>query len=208
MTNRSEQVQIVWGHKTSKVEQKMADIVPWIYEADRPYFDIFLDGTNPRQVLARWLQRRSSEISLRRARLLIADDRIGGGYVAVAGSELRGCRQADLLDLARSMGDHSYSDLRARMEGLSDLFAPVEEHDFYLSKLGVMSRVEGRGLSYRLMDDCVRRADQGGFGQVRVDVPEHYEETVEWYQTYGFQPIFRGKTKDGSLKYLAMVFDL
>ncbi len=208
MTNRSEQVQIVWGHKTSNIEQKLEDIIPWVHQSDQPYLEVFLKGADTREVLTRWLQRRSSEISLRRARLLIADDRISGGYIAVAGSELRGCRQADLLDLAREMGNQSYSDLRERMEKLGDLFAPVEEHDFYLSKLGVMPRVEGRGLSYRLMDDCIRRAEQGGFGQVRVDVPEHYDETVEWYKTYGFRPIYRGRTQDGSLRYLAMVCDV
>ncbi len=205
MTRNTQQVQIVWGHKTSHLDKKLNDIVPWIHQAGRPYYDIFLRGNDVHSVIAQWLKRRSSELSLRRTRLLVADDRIAGGYISLAGGDLAGCRQADLLDLARTMGEHSYRELRDRMDDLSDLFAPVEDHDFYLSKLGVLPRMEGRGLSQYLMDDCLRRARQGGFGRVRTEVPEHDEETREFYETYGFKPIYRGKTSMSNLRYLSMV---
>ena len=204
MTRRSHQVQIVWGHKLPRTEEKFDDIIPWVHQAGRPYYDVFLEGVDAEQMLARWLQRRSSELSLRRARLLIADDHIAGGYIAVAGGELPGCRQADLLDLAREMGKLTYRQMRARMDDLGDLFAPVEEHDFYLSKLGVMPRMQGRGLNKYLMDDCLHRARQGGFGRVRTDVDENDEETRAFFETYGFRPIYRGKAKSGQLRYLSM----
>lgn len=205
MTRHSQQVQIVWGHKTSHIDKKIHDIVPWIREAGRPYFDIFLRSNDVDAIIARWLNRRSSELALRRTRLLIADDRIAGGYVSLAGGDLAGCRQADLLDLAREMGEHSYKELRSRVDDLSDLFAPVEDHDFYLSKLGVLPRMEGHDLSQHLLEDCLRRARQGGFGRVRTDVPEHRQETREFYATYGFRPIYRGKTSKSDLRYLSMV---
>ena len=208
MTRRSNQVQIVWGHKTPQIDQKLDDIVPWVRQSGQPYYDIFLRGNDIDAIVSRWLQRRSSEISLRRTRLLIHGDRIAGGYIALAGRELPGCRQADLLDLAREMGEHSYSDLRARMDDLSDLFAPVEEHDFYLSKIGVMPRIEDQEMERNLMDDCLRRASQGGFGRVRADVPEHLEDQRGFFESYGFRPIYRGKTKESNLRYLAMVCDV
>lgn len=208
MARRSRQAQIVWGHKMSRIDQKLDDIVPWVREADRPYYDVFLRGTDLDRIIARWLRRNSSELALRRTRLLIADDRIAGGYIAVAGGDLSGCRQADLLDLAREMSDHSYTDLRARMDDLDDLFAPVEEHDFYLSKLGVLPRMKGRGLNKELMDDCLHRARQGGFGRVRLDVAEEREQTRAFYETYGFEPIYRGKAKQSDLRYLSMVCPL
>ncbi len=204
MTRRSQQIQIVWGHKLPQGDEKIDDIVPWVRESGRPYYDVFLRGIDTDHIITRWLKRRSSELALQRSRLLIADDRIGGGYIAVAGGELAGCRQADLLDLAREMGEHSYSDLRARMDDLSGLFAPVEEHDFYLSKFGILPRMQGRGLSNHLMDDCLHRARQGGFGRVRVDVPEQDEEARALFETYGFRPIYRGKADSSELRYLSM----
>lgn len=204
MTRRTRQVQIVWGHKTPEIEQRLDRIVPWVLDAGRPYYDVFLEGTDPREVITRWLQRRSSELALRRTRLAVADDRIAGGYVAVAGRQLAAARQADLLDLARLMGKRSYSELRARMNDLENLFAPVEAHDFYLSKLGVIQQMEDRELEHPLMDDCIRRARHGGFGQVRTDVCEDDEEMRELFETYGFRPIHRGKASTGDLRYLSM----
>lgn len=208
MTRPTSQIQIIWGHKTPNIEKKFNDIIPWVREAGRPFFDIYLDGTDTDSTIARWLQRGSSELSLQRTRLLVADDRISGGYISLAGRDLISCRQADLLDLAREMSDHNYSDLRARMDDLSDLFAPVEENDFYLSKIGVMPRMQTKGMSHHLMRDCIRRAKQGGFRRVRVDVPEQREIARELYRAYGFEPIYRGKTPISDLRYLAMVCDL
>lgn len=208
MTLRNRQVQIVWGHKTPDIDQKLDDVTPWILEAGRPYYDVFLEGTDPQEVIDSWLQRRSSELALRRTRLAVADDRIAGGYIAVAGGELAGCRQADLLDLARTMGNHSYSDLRERMDDLDDLFAPVEAHDFYLSKLGVMPRMEDKELEHPLMDDCIRRAQLGGFGQIRTDVSEDDEEMRDLLDTYGFRPIYRGKSTESDLRYLSMSLEV
>lgn len=204
MTRRPQQVQIVWGHKLSQIDQKLDEIIPWVRQADRPFYDIFLLGIDAEITIGRWLQRHSSELSLQRTRLLIADDCIAGGYIAVAGSKLTGCRQADLLDLARQMGEHSYTELRARMDDLSTLFAPVEDHDFYLSKLGICPRMEGRNLEKHLLDDCLHRARQGGFGQVRVDVPEHNAASRGFYEAHGFQPIYRGKSRSSDLRYLSM----
>lgn len=202
------QHQFVWGHKTPNIEAKFDDIIPWVQEAGRPFFDIFLDGADQRATLRRWLQRRSSEVSLHRTRFLIADDRIAGGYISLSGLELPGCRQADLLDLARSMGSESYTELRDRMEDLRDLFAPVEENDFYLSKLGLLHQYESPSLRQVLLDDCVRRARQGGFRRVRVDVPERERSIRDFFGGQGFDAVYRGKAPSSNLKYLSMVFDL
>ena len=204
MTRHNAHTQIVWGHKTPRAEHHVDAIVPWVREADRHFYDIFLDGNNIDHVLRRWIGRDSSEIALRRTRLLICDDRIAGGYVALAGSELPGCRQADLLDLAREMGNGSYAALRARMDDLSDLFAAVEDHDFYLSKLGLLPDFKDRDLRPELMDDCLRRARQGGFGRVRVDVAENDKDHLAFFEGYQFRPIYRGKTRATELRYLSL----
>lgn len=206
--NKRSQVQIVWGHKTPKIEQKLQDIVPWVREAGRPYFDILLRGSDLDSTLRGWIQRNTSELSTHRMRLMIRDDRICGGYIALAGQELAGCRQADLLDLARDSGAHSYGELRARMEDLRDLFAPVEENDFYLSKIGVMEGGRWQGLSHQLMEDCIWRARQGGFRRVRVDVPERGAAARELDRGYGFEAIYRGRARQSNLRYLSLALDL
>lgn len=208
MLRPDSQHQLVWGHKTPHIERKLQDIVPWLHQAGQPFYNIFLDGADPDSTLRRWLMRRSSELSLQRIRLLITDDRIAGGYVSLSGRDLPGCRQADLLDLARSMGTESYTRLRDRMEDLRDLFAPVEENDFYLSKLGLLPQKDSPSLRQVLLDDCIRRATQGGFRRVRVDVPEQDRSRRDFYGGQGFDAIYRGKAPTSNLKYLAMVFDL
>ncbi len=208
MNRRAHALHFAWGHKTPQIERKLIDIVPWVHQAGRPFFDIFLDGADPEDVLNRWLQRRSSELSLHRTRLLIHDDRIAGGYISLAGRDLPAARQADLLDLAREMTDLTYADLRDRMEDLKDLFAPVEDNDFYLSKLGLLPSIDHPGLHQHLLDDCMRRAHQGSFRRVRVDVAEHHSDLRELYSSYGFQAVYRGKSPVSDLRYLAMICDL
>lgn len=207
MNDRS-QVQIVWAHKVPKIEQKLQDIVPWVREAGRPYFDVLFTGSEMDSLLADWVGRSSSELAAQRMRLLIQDDRICGGYIALAGQELAGCRQADLLALARDSGSYSYGELRARMEDLRDLFAPVEENDFYLSKIGVHPQMQGQGLSHYLMSDCIKRARQGGFRRVRTDVPAQGSVARELCRGYGFEAIYRGKARTSSLRYLSLALDL
>lgn len=207
MTQPSDDIQIVWGHKTPNIERKLHDILPWIHRAGRPYYDVLFEGVDTEDILAKWLDRRSSELSLRRMRLAVVDDRIGGGYVACAGSDLPGCRQADILDLARSADDYDYSDLRQRIDDLSGLFAPVEAHDFYLSKLGVLPRVEDHPVERALIDDCIQRARHGGFGRVRTDVAEG-DDQMGLFEAYDFEPIYRGKSKESGLCYRSMVLDV
>ena len=201
-------VQFAWGHKTPRVEAKIQDIIPWIHEGGRPFFDVFLAGADPQRTLRRWLMRRSSEFSLHRTRLLLFDGRIAGGYITLAGRDLPAARQADLLDLAREIQDHTYGDLRERMDDLRDLFAPVEDNDFFLSRLGVLPSFQGRGLDQHLLDDCLRRARQGSFRRVRVDVPEGHHPLRDLLRSYGFRAVYRGKSPLTNLRYLAMVCDL
>ncbi len=201
-------IRITWGHKVIDLEQHIDDILPWLAHEDRSYFRQLFGQFDVEQVFMRWLSRPSSEYSLRRLRVLLEDQRIAGGYIAVAGSELQGCRRADLLALARHHERLSYRDLRDRIDSFGELFAPVEDHDFFLSTLGLLDFASNRGLDYRLLDDCLHRADQGGFGRIRVDVAEQNRDLVQWYRTYGFRPIYRGKSDDGHLRYLSMSCDV
>ncbi len=197
-------IRITWGHKVVDLSKHIDDILPWLAKKDRSYLRQLFGQFDVQNVLARWLSRPSSEFSLRRLRVLLEDGRIAGGYLATAGGELSGCRRADLLALARHHERLSYRDLRQRLTTFDELFAPVEDHDFYISSLGLLEFAAGRGLDYRLLDDCQHRAQQGGFGRLRVDVNERHRDLVQWYRTYGFRPIYRGKSNDGHLRYLAL----
>lgn len=207
MTRHGTQFQLLWGHKTPQIESRLHDLIPWLTHAGRPYFDVFFEGVSPEDTLTRWMQRSSSEFALQRTRFLIDDQVIVGGYISLAGRDLAGCRQADLLDLARTMGESSYSTLRTRMNDLKDLFVPVEENDFYLSYLGLLPEKESPRRQQALLNDCLRRARQGGFGRLRVDVPEQSPQR-DFYAGQGFNVAYRGKSRSSNLKYLTMVYSL
>ncbi|TXD36570.1 GNAT family N-acetyltransferase [Lujinxingia vulgaris] len=197
-----------WGHKTPDLERRIAELLTWVRPAGQPYDDALLQGADIDKTLSRWMLRDNSEITLQRARLLMLDDRIAGGYIALSGTELRTARQADLLDVARHMGEGSYAMLRERVERLRELFAPLEDNDFVITRLGLHPDHRGRGLCHALIEDYLRRGRQGGFRRARVDVPETHRAGLDLCRAYGFDTAYRGKSNDGKLKYLTMVRDL
>ncbi|RAL22991.1 hypothetical protein DL240_08865 [Lujinxingia litoralis] len=197
-----------WGHKTAGLEHRLSELLSWIRPAGQPYDDYLLEGVNPDEVLARWMLNDTSTITLQRARLLMIDERIAGGYIALSGTELRAGRQADLLDLARQIGEGSYAHLRARVDRVRELFAPIEDNDFTLTRLGLHPDHRGRGLCHTLIEDYLRRGRQGGFRRARVDVPETHRYALDLCRAYGFDTAYRGKSNDGKLRYLTMVRDL
>lgn len=202
------QLQVIAGDKIPGVASRLAKIVPWVLSAGRPYYDHFLAGYGMEPIIARWLTMSTSEISLKWSRLLIADDDIAGGYIALPGRILNQCRQADLLDLARQLGRNSYSQLRKRVRDLHPLFSPIENDSLYLTRLGILPHKRGQGLSHHLMKDSIAQAIAGGYPRLRLDVCEENHTARNLFEAHGFQTDHRGHALAANITYIGMKHDL
>jgi hypothetical protein len=88
-------------------------VLPWVREAGEPYYSWFFGRIVPadrlESILADWMRRRSSEVSVERAVLLLIGDRAVGGFIGLGGADLqpadgqipwRRCRRPAGLDEA------------------------------------------------------------------------------------------------------------
>ena len=83
---------------TSDLEGSVADALPWLQEAVQPYFDwIFGSSAGARQSPDRWMRRPSSEVAISRVTPLLVGGRHIGRFIAMGGTELAGCRKADVI---------------------------------------------------------------------------------------------------------------
>jgi hypothetical protein len=204
MTDLTRHLLFIMAHKVPAIEERLYQLVPWIYRADRRYFEILLTGHEAGTTLARWMRRADAEIALSRTRLLIANDRVAGGFCAMAAREVTSRREADILDLVRHSEDPRSPQLRARIKDLIPLFGPLKRRDFYLSKFGLAPDItdQKEALAEALLKDCISYAAGQGADRLRIDVDETDQFTCELLADYDFKPIDRGRAPLAEITYL------
>lgn len=190
-------------HEDPDPERYAGGVLPWVHEAGNPYFDWIFGGPDrASEVLAKWVRRRSSEVSMRRAVVALHDDRVVGGFIALDGAELARCRQADLMSLITQLG--SDKALESRLTASQGLFARVEPDDFYLSKIGVQPEFRGHGVAKELMRLYSESARQRGLPRLRLEVSATNTAAVRLYESLGFETAGRSAVPTVGLEYLDM----
>jgi ribosomal protein S18 acetylase RimI-like enzyme len=179
-------------------------VLPLIHEAGSPYFDWLLGGPSAaRAALGSLLERPTSEIAPSNVTLLMDGDRVLGVYVALGGAELARCRTADGLALLQGAGSReSRVALSRRLAEARDLFPPVHEHDFYLSKIAVIRDQQRVGYGRALLERYVAEGVARGFARFRLDVSAGNPAALGLYRSAGFEPVTEREA--GGLRYLAM----
>jgi ribosomal protein S18 acetylase RimI-like enzyme len=135
--------------------------------------------------------------------MLVADTRVVAAYVAFPGAELRRRRQADLVALARECTDGDA--LRRRLESVRHVFAPVENDDWYLSKMAVDPARRGSGLGASAVAEYLREGQERGYTRFRLDVSAANAPAVALYRAHGFRVVSDASLPDGELRYLGLV---
>lgn len=178
-----------------------------IHEAGNPYFDYFFgDGETARRILLDWMRRPSSEVALERIRILLDGEDCRGGFIALSGAELQTCRGADTLAAMR-FHPAQRPDLLERLRRTSDLFVPVEPHDFYLSKMWVAPSHRGSGYGGQLVAAYLEEGHAQGCRRFRLDVSSENERAIAIYRSHGFRILKQTVSHTAKLSYLAMVRD-
>ncbi len=190
------------------IEMLVAEAIPWIHEAGNPYYDWFFGSNkNASKVLNLWINRSSSEISIQKVRFIICENIISGGYIALSGKQLKHCRKSDTLELLKNIKGEKRSELMQRLSTASKLFLPVDDNEYYLSKMGINVKWRGKGLGKILIEQYLEEGELQNFQRYRLDVYAGNSVAVHCYARYGFEIDTKLESEDGSMAYYSMKYE-
>lgn len=181
--------------------------LPWILESGNPYYDwLFGDRELVLRFLAAWTVRSSSEVSILRSQIMLSDGEIAGGFISLAGLELKRARKADAVALATTISETERARVLERLSDATNLFSPVDDDEYYLSKMGLDHRFRGKGYGKELLSRYLEEGQTRGHTRYRLDVHARNAAAVRLYLDSGFQIARRGRTNDGAIEYYAMTY--
>jgi ribosomal protein S18 acetylase RimI-like enzyme/acyl carrier protein len=180
----------------------------WVHDAGQPYFDWFFGSPDvATRTLAEWMRRPSSEVYAGRLTTLVEDGRAIGGFIALGGADLESSRKADAVAAIKAAGREGLAGLEERLREGQGLFAPVGHEDFYLSKIGVIGDLRGRGHGRAMMDQFFALGLEHSFRRFRVDVWAGNEGAIRFYRGFGFELIAESTSAGAEMTYLAMTLE-
>jgi ribosomal protein S18 acetylase RimI-like enzyme len=188
------------------IEDHAARIARWIFESGQAFFAV-LFGDKERAIgtLRKWVIRQSSEFSAFQATLACGTNEPVGMFIGVPGGELDRRRRADLLALIQQTPTAERVDLKAKLQEIGELTAPVSEEHYYIRTLVVDASERGRGTGGRLLDRAIADARALGFSGVRLDVDSDNEPARRLYRRAGFRSIYEGNAPTLRLRMHSMV---
>ncbi len=190
-------------------ERLSGALLPLVHAAARGYFDWLFGGADAAAAaLARWLLRPSSELSVRRATVIVRDGGVDGAMIALSGADLVSCRKADSLALLTEVEGQARLALRDRLAAAGELFAPIEGDQWYLSKLAVRPGARRGGLGARLLHTYLEAGEQAGFRRFRVDVEAANDPAIALYGSRGFRVVHDAASEAAGLQYLGLAMEL
>lgn len=187
-------------------ERFLEAALPGVHQAGRPYVDWFLGGpAEARAALRSWMTRPSSEVFVGRATLLIAADLVIGGFVALSGAELSRCRQADAMASIALAGPGGRSAVTERVRLSRELFPPVADDEFYLSKIWVSPATQHAGHGTALLRHYLDAGARRGFTRFRLDVCSDNDVAIRLYRRLGFTTLQESVSDAAAMSYTSMV---
>lgn len=199
-------------HPASALPDKMAilpHILDWIWEAGNPYVE-WLWGTEAEgkaQTYA-WLCRGSSELSLDKITLLMCGEAILGGYLAMGGRDLLTSRKSDLVELLKVAKRTNNASLLKKLVASRELFPPVDEQHYYISRIGVRSQYRGMGFGRKLLEHCLATGRKRDYDYVRLDVCASNRNAISLYRSENFTITQEMTSDSAGMAYYAMIFDM
>ncbi|MCG8408199.1 MAG: GNAT family N-acetyltransferase [Phycisphaerales bacterium] len=190
-------------------EQYVDDVIPWMHEAGNPFYDWLYGGPQAtREILREMLLRRTSEMWIGRASLLLDGATAVGGFFATDGEALTRCVSADMVALLRRMPAKERADFTARTKAALSVFPPVDADQYYLSSVGVRADCRGRGFGRRLVKEFLAQGRDAGFQRFRLNVSADNQPAVELYRSFGFEPVGQYMTAEDRQEYYIMAAEL
>ncbi len=189
-------------------EALFAPAFQWILAAGRPYYYWLCgDQEAAHRAITMWMRQPSSETFIERVRFLQYGSEIAAGYIGMCGAEVKKARSADMESLWAFLDMPSRSALIEKISQCLQLFAPVEEDEYYGSKMGVTRSFRGKGLTQPMFDHFFDEGNALGYSKFRLDVQAENKHALNWYFANGFEIVYTGQTTDGALRYHAMRYE-
>jgi ribosomal protein S18 acetylase RimI-like enzyme len=183
--------------------------LPWVLAAGNPYYDyLFGEAAFSYRTLEGWMKRASSEVSILRGEFLTWDAELAGGFIALNGVELKRARQADAGALWEAFPSAERAALVERMANSANLFPPVADDEYYLSKMGLGAPYRGQGLGGALVQQFLAQGKAQNYARFRLDVHAENQPAIRCYQAAGFKVLSTSQSRDGGLRYQAMLCEL
>ena len=190
---------------TANIDVLISRSIPWVLAAGSPYFLELFGGEEPAiRALQLWMRRPSSEVSIGRGQILMEGSDIAGGFIALAGPELKLARKADALALWKTVPASELRALIRRMANGANLFSPVADDEYYLSKLGLNEEFRGRGLGSALIMRYLQEGRMRGYSHYSLEVLSQNDPAVRLYKSAGFQIDRQLQSRDGRFRYFSM----
>jgi ribosomal protein S18 acetylase RimI-like enzyme len=180
----------------------------WVLTAGNPFYDWLTGGRQQSRCFVQaCMANPSSELAVRNAELLTKDSNIIGGYIALSGRDLKQARMANIATLWGYLEAESRAALIQRLTESTKLFLPVDDDEYYLSKMGVEPAYRGRGLGRALVQRFLQKSKDLGYTRCRLDVGSTNAAAIQCYQAAGFNIVYTAQTPDGAIEYHAMTYE-
>ena len=180
----------------------------WILAAGQPYYDWLCGGRDAAErTVAMWMKQPSSEVFIQRMRFLQCGSEIAGGIIGLGGAELRKARIADVNSYWAMLDLHSRGALIEKLSGSLQVFAPVAEDEYYVSKLGLARSFQGKGLAKVLVQHCLAQGTALGYSKFRADIQTENKPSLRCARVIGFEIFCTGESSDGALRYHGLRYE-
>jgi ribosomal protein S18 acetylase RimI-like enzyme len=189
----------------------ITQLAPWVLAASRPFADwYFGEPWAAAEILPEWMARPGSEVFAGRA--IVAEDAagVGGCIIALAGGDLAACRAADFAAFCAEIGSEPEADevIAEIVAGSHELFAPVDDDDFYISRVGVDPGRQGQGIGRAMVAYVLGTAAERGHRRCRLDVSADNAAAIRAYEAAGLRTTETRHSPTAGLTYCSMTATL
>src|SRR6202050_5237302 len=166
----------------------IARAFPWILAAGQPYYDWLCGGGEMAEsTVAMWIRHPSSEASIQRMQFIQCGLEIAGGIIGLSGAELKEARTADINSYWATLDVHSRGALLGKLSQSVQVFAPVAEDEYYVSKVGLDRSFQAKGLAKALVERSLERGSALGFTKFRADIQTENKPSLRCARSVGFE---------------------
>jgi ribosomal protein S18 acetylase RimI-like enzyme len=117
---------------------------------------------------------------------LVHDDVLQGFISALTAQELRVCRMKSAMVIAKAGFFAEDPDLLRRMQLAAATNVPVEDGDYYISRVAVSPDFSGRGLAGQLLQKAEEQARSHGARRLLLEVAAGNDVALRLYSRHGF----------------------
>ena len=202
----------VWEDEATVSSELVEKVRPWVHDASNPFADwYFGDAEIAAEIIGEWMERPSSEFYIGRGIVMFDDDGEPRGIlIGMSGAEVAKCRMADFTAFCEEIGDEPGADevIDQVVTASRELFPPIRDDAFYISRIAVDRNARGRGLGRQLVRYTIELKRKEGFPRVRLDVSADNVGAIRVYNSLGLETISRAQSKTAPLEYCAMALDV